>query len=153
MKTAVVISDTHGNLRNLRKLYEVMEESDYVFHLGDLTCDVAEIKARFPEKLLCVAGNCDGGHGANTVEIEDVKVLYTHGHDFHVKSSLDELYRYAFDSGVKVALYGHTHEKSVKRLGDVLMVNPGALGDFFTPSYAYLVFSNGKVIEKLVNLY
>ena len=30
-----VISDTHGNLRDIDSLAQIILESDYVFHLGD----------------------------------------------------------------------------------------------------------------------
>ena len=77
MKTAIVISDSHGNLRAIRKLYEIMEESDYVFHLGDYRRDIDEFEERFPEKVYSVYGNCDGYSGEGEVTIEGVKVFYT----------------------------------------------------------------------------
>ncbi|MCQ2399815.1 MAG: metallophosphoesterase family protein, partial [Clostridia bacterium] len=86
MKTAIVFSDTHGNIRALKKLDEIMAETDYIFHLGDNASDFKEFKEKYPQKCHAVLGNCDGGYGDGTVEIEGVKVFYTHGHEYKVKT-------------------------------------------------------------------
>lgn len=91
MKTAIILSDTHGDVYTIRKLREIMVETDYVIHLGDVNSDVALFKAEFPQKVITVAGNCDGGRGYKVIEIEGVKILLTHGHDFDVKSGLNGL--------------------------------------------------------------
>ena len=150
MKTAVVISDTHGRLKNLKNLYEVMEESDYVFHLGDGVADIRDFESRFPKKVLKVFGNCDGGGGTGLAEIEGVKVLFTHGHEYRVKYTLLPLLLKAKEAGAAVALFGHTHRAYSERQEGVLLLNPGSLGDYATPSYAYLVFHEGNVYEKIV---
>lgn len=155
MKTAIVISDSHGNLRAIRKLYEIMEESDYVFHLGDYRRDIAEFEERFPEKVYSVYGNCDGYSGEGEVTIEGVKVFYTHGHDYGVKQSLYGLYSHAKAIGADVVLYGHTHIKAVDTKDNIKFVNPGTLKEY-SPcklSYAYIVFDKGKAYETLVDLY
>ena len=44
MKTVLVISDTHGRKENLDALSRLMEESDYIVHLGDGRADMREIE-------------------------------------------------------------------------------------------------------------
>ncbi len=154
MKTAIVISDTHGNVRALKKLYEIMEETDYVFHLGDFKRDISEFESRFPKKVYSVYGNCDGYSGEGEVEIEGVKVFFTHGHDYGVKHGLYSLLSKAQAINAKVVLFGHTHLKQVEDYLGIKFINPGTLQEYspYGLSYAYLIFDKGKVYEKLVDL-
>ena len=51
MKTAVVISDTHGHKENLSAIARVLDEADYIFHLGDGRFDMREAEEIYPEKV------------------------------------------------------------------------------------------------------
>ena len=75
--------------------------------------------------------------------------MLTHGHDYGVKRGLLDLYYKACEVGAKVVFYGHTHQSNVTTEGNVTMINPGALSAYL-PSYAYVIFDNGKVYEKIV---
>ena len=77
MKTAVVISDTHGHKENLAAIARVLDEADYIFHLGDGRFDMREIEEKYPEKTYSFKGNCDlcGGLREAEIEIEGVKIL------------------------------------------------------------------------------
>ena len=152
MKTAIVLSDTHGDILTIGKLKEIMVETDYVFHLGDCTADIARFKAEFPQKVISVLGNCDGGSGHKILDIENVKILLTHGHDFGVKSSLTRLNYFAQELGAKVVFYGHTHMRNLTTDGEITFVNPGTFRGF-DKSYAYAVFNNGKCVVKIVDLF
>ena len=59
MKTAVVISDTHGHKENLAAIARVLDEADYIFHLGDGRFDMREAEEKYPEKVYTFKGNCD----------------------------------------------------------------------------------------------
>ena len=152
MKTAIILSDTHGNTSVVRKLDEIMRETDYIIHLGDGARDIADFRARYPEKVISVLGNCDGGSGYKKLSIEGVDFLITHGHDFGVKSGLTRLKFFAEELGVKVAFYGHTHTRNLTTDGDITFVNPGTLKGW-DKSYAYAVFNDGKCVIKLVELF
>ncbi len=152
MKTAIVLSDTHGDVFTIKKLREIMCETDYVFHLGDCTADIAQFKTEFPQKVMTVLGNCDGGSGYKTCEIEGVKIMLTHGHDFGVKSGLTRLNYFAEELGAKVVFYGHTHMRNLTTADGKTFVNPGTLKGF-DKSYAYAVFNNGKCVVKIVDLF
>ena len=57
MTTVLVISDTHGRKENLDALSRLMEESDYIVHLGDGRADMREIEEKYPEKTVwCYTG-------------------------------------------------------------------------------------------------
>ncbi|MBO7187500.1 MAG: YfcE family phosphodiesterase [Clostridia bacterium] len=149
MKTAIVISDTHGRRANLKLIESILPETDYLFFLGDGFNDVRELSLKYPQKVVAVLGNCDGGHGDKILEIEGVKIMLTHGHDYGVKSGLINLYYKACEIGAKVVFYGHTHQSNVTKEGGVTLINPGALSAYI-PSYAYVIFDSGKVYEKIV---
>ena len=91
MKSIVVISDTHGNYSALEKLLPIMKESDYVFCLGDYQRDILAYKKELGNKIYSVSGNCDGGGGDVVLDIENNKILLTHGHEYNVKTSLFKL--------------------------------------------------------------
>lgn len=117
-----------------------------IVHLGDGAGDIAS-SADFHESVVySVRGNCDSydrllPNGEElplflTFYAGKYKVLATHGHAFGVKSSLDELCRFASGEGADIVLYGHTHLPSLEYIKsgtvrgvdrDLALFNPGAL--------------------------
>ncbi len=155
MKKLIVVSDTHGNKKGLERLEPLVAENDYVLHLGDGAGDMREINAKYPEKAYVCKGNCDyfavyPDYGV--LEIEYLRVLYTHGHNYGVKSNLYTLAREAKKQGCQIALYGHTHTADITELDGVLLINPGSLkrpvGE--GGSYAYIVINKDKCTPVLV---
>lgn len=153
MKTAIALSDTHGNRRTIDELFGIMEESDYIIHLGDTSGDGNYIRSRFPDKTHIVNGNCDPvklGEDEITLEIEGVKILAVHGHRLSVKSNTDKLLQRAKDSDCALALYGHTHDAKEETRDGITLFNPGSLSRFSQKSYLYIVFNGGKFTGKIV---
>ncbi len=151
MKTAIVLSDTHGNVSAIEKLYDKMKEADYIFHLGDHYYDM-EIFKEFEDKIISVKGNCDGGGEDKELEIEGIKILLTHGDKYHVKFSLSRLIIRAKEINANVVFYGHTHVKRENEEDGVKMVNPGNMTRFGNSSYCYACFDNGKCVTKIVDI-
>lgn len=150
MKTAIVLSDTHGNRRIVEKLFPLFEENDYIIHLGDGNRDMSEIYRAFPDKTFVCNGNCDFetpySQSEWEIEIEEVKILACHGHKYRVKSSTGLLKREALSRGCAVALYGHTHRAEVDESDGLTVMNPGNGQRYSSdPSYGYLVI-NGKQV-------
>lgn len=155
MKTAIVLSDTHGNRRILEKLYPLFEENDYILHLGDGNRDMSEVYRAFPDKTFVCQGNCDFStpYSKNEweLQIENCKILLCHGHRYHVKSGLEEYKKEAKNRGCNVALYGHTHRAEIEEDKNLLVLNPGNFTFYETqPSYGYLVFNGDKVTATIV---
>ena len=88
MKNIVVISDSHNNLPTDDEFWKVLDEADYIFHLGDGIMDIEKLTSIYPDKFYFVYGNCDtfSAETFEIVEVEDVKFLLTHGHKYRVKS-------------------------------------------------------------------
>ena len=51
MKKIVILSDTHGNLSAIYSVYDILLESDMVFHLGDHYDDMNELESVLGDKL------------------------------------------------------------------------------------------------------
>ena len=155
MKTAVILSDTHGNRQAIDKLGSLFGECDYIFHLGDVSADGEYIRSSYPEKTAVINGNCDPvklGEDETVVEIEGVRIFFTHGHLYGVKSSLKRLAARAEELGCKIAFYGHTHSAREDEINGVTLVNPGAMKRYGAVGYCYLAVHEGKASFKNVIL-
>ena len=150
MKTAVIISDTHGNISAMEKILPIMKESDYVIHLGDFQRDIQLFERELRSKILSVKGNCDGGGEEIFTEIEGVKIVAVHGDRYGVKSTPMKIYLRAKELGANVVFYGHTHVPLIEEIDGIQLVNPGAFTGFTEKSYCYAVFHGGKVTVKNV---
>lgn len=156
MKTAIVLSDTHGNMRAVENLYGIFKECDFIIHLGDTSGDGSRIKSNFPDKTILINGNCDPiklGENEKVLEIENVKIFATHGHLYSAKTTLLRLADRAKELDCAVALYGHTHSAIETQLDGVTVINPGNLSRYSAEnSYCYLVINGDKVVSKIVKI-
>ena len=155
MKTITVVSDTHGNLAALQKLFPVFEESDYIIHLGDTSSDGQYIRREFPDKTYLLNGNCDPvklGESELVLDIEGVKIFACHGDRYGVKRGYDNIAYKAEQEGCKVALFGHTHAPIEKTVGEITLFNPGTLRRYATNTYLYLVINADKAVVKICPL-
>lgn len=155
MKNILVISDTHGNTKGIDKLMPKLVECHYIFHLGDINQDANRLKAQFGDKVISVLGNCDGNIAGDEkiVQIEEVKFLLCHGHNYAVKHTLDNLYYRGVEVGVDFCLYGHTHEKRIEKYKNLTLINPGTLSiSAYEKSYLYMTVVDKKCFYKIVDI-
>lgn len=154
MKNILVLSDLHYDQNAVAKLRRKMIEADYVVFCGDGYDSFMTQAKEFASKIVAVRGNCDGVMQAEVkfLEVEDVKILVTHGHGHGVKSGLFSLCDACVESGASVAFFGHTHVKAEVLHNGVKMINPGAISDFMAPSYYFCTASAGKLFGKHVEL-
>ena len=151
----LVVSDTHGDSTVLEKVVGDHNAIKTVIHLGDGEEDVAKIKEKFPDKnIYSVCGNCDlEERSPETIEIdiENQKILATHGHLFKVKSSLEKLINEAEQKGANIVLYGHTHKPKTDFKNGIYIMNPGSLHDY-VGSYGVLNIEDGKVLMEIFDI-
>lgn len=158
MKTVVIVSDTHGNMRLLNGLFGIFSEADYIIHLGDTSGDGSKLRSMFPDapdKVILINGNCDGvklGDDERVIGIEGVKIFATHGHLYSAKTTLQRLAKRAKELGCKLALYGHTHAAREDEIDGVTLINPGNMSRYSQNSYCYLVVNGEKAVAKIVYL-
>ena len=130
MKKVIIISDSHGNLDNVRKIVEKEKNYDMVIHLGDLIGQDDLLKEICKCEIKCVRGNCDlmsENPLFDVVEVEKNKIFITHGHCFGVNFGVEKLCYAAEEEGCKIAMYGHTHVPIINQGRDVTILNPGSL--------------------------
>lgn len=132
MKKILVVSDTHGNNKNLKKLIEMHKPLDMLIHLGDgegvehymrdWTGDATE--------LCMVRGNNDFFSGLERDMETDIyghKAFLTHGHMYGVSVGVTGLAEEARSRGCELAFFGHTHRPFMDEIEGVRCINPGSL--------------------------
>ena len=130
----LIVSDTHGDLRALRRAVDMEQDAAAVIFLGDGLRDAEALQDERPSlRLYTVRGNCDLGQSAAAGALAPfggVLFFYTHGHLYGVKSGLTELAGAAAARGAQAALFGHTHRQTLERHNGVLLFNPGSLSSW-----------------------
>lgn len=134
-----IISDTHGAIENTRRAVRMLEslEVDRVLHCGDIgSVEIIELLRPWPTDF--VFGNCDydrpalrqameeqSSHQCHeafaSLNFENVPIALLHSDDrscFEKTISGDEY---------RLVCYGHTHKAALERVGETLVLNPGAI--------------------------
>ena len=143
------MSDSHGHDEKLANIITEHLDADAVIFLGDGEWDFENavnacgIRA---EKDICqVKGNCDrGSMEPDTIvrEFAGTRFFIAHGHEQNVKLSFWGLVDAAKARKCTVALYGHTHFKSVDKKEGITMINPGSARE---GSYCVIEVKEGNV--------
>jgi hypothetical protein len=141
-----LLSDSHGRAPTTQRAISLLIEQqvEVILHLGDIgTLEVIDAlveridsDGRLEPPVHMVFGNCDwdstslgryaeqlGVHvhdPAGRLEIEDRTIVFQHGH-------LDSIMRQALAEEVDYLCHGHTHRPGTERVGNTLIINPGAL--------------------------
>ena len=163
----MIASDLHGSAFYARRLAEIFaaEKADMLVLLGDIynhgprnplpeeyaPLKVAEVLNGLADRLLVVKGNCDSDVDTLISDFEFVseavlsdggkRVFLQHGDRF----SIEHLPKNC-GSGF---FYGHYHTSFIKRMGDVLVANPGSVSlPKQDTARGYLLLVNGTVTLK-----
>ncbi len=148
-----VVSDSHGNVRNLSELFRLQEmlprseRPEVLLHLGDGLRDLERAAIPSDVTVISVRGNCDGFDSFDTL-FERIpcfggyKMLMVHGHNLFVKSGLSRAVAYAAQKDVDILLYGHTHKPFAQMLAEGETVRGKVLQK---PLY---IFNPGSLMEK-----
>ena len=130
MLKAIIISDSHGDLKNVRKIAEKEHNIDLVIHLGDLLGQDEQLAEIFNCEIKKVKGNCDyysNNPVSDVVEFGGNRIFITHGHNYGVDFGPDGLSYAAEENKCNIALYGHTHVPDSSIRGKIIIVNPGSV--------------------------
>lgn len=130
----LVVSDSHGDQRALEAAVDQNPEASAVIYLGDGMRDIEALQEERPSlRIYAVRGNCDFASFAaleGLAPFAGTLVFYTHGHIYDVKSGLERLAAAAAARGAGVALFGHTHEPTLREVGGVWLFNPGSVSTY-----------------------
>lgn len=150
----IVFSDTHGDELSLNQMLEYEKSWDDIYCLGDSGFSKAYLTSK---EIKSVKGNYpfSPNHPYHIrTRIASWLFLFTHGHLYGVKMGLSKLLRQANKDGVQVCGFGHTHRLYLKKKGQVIFFNPGALSvsrSFPFPSYARITLDKEKIQIDLIN--
>lgn len=151
----LVVSDTHGDVRNFEAVVRKHRDAEVIVHCGDGADDVQDIKLMFPERMVIpVKGNCDlcsQNPNIETITLEGKKLFITHGHIYNVKSSLLNLSFAAKEAGADLVLFGHTHIPCDFYDEGLYMLNPGSLRGY-KGSYALVDISEKGILTNIVSV-
>ena len=149
-----LISDTHGLMRPeaLRALAGV----ELILHAGDVGGRGVLAALGKIAPVRAVIGNVDDVDDPDLVPQLDLDVAsrsihVSHGHELGSPTPERLLSRYDAD----VIIYGHTHRALIRRVGQRLVVNPGAAGPRrfdLQPTVALLRISADAVEVEIVEL-
>ena len=166
--TLLIVSDSHGRVDRLARLFELHKRVDALIFLGDGLSDLDRAGVKnYPFTVFLVKGNCDSGMGSIsalkakdeiTFNFEGVSFYALHGHTKGVKSSLVNAMYAAEEKGADVLLFGHTHEPIDTYITDgeynlskpLHIFNPGSLANY---SYGLCEIRNGEFLFSHGDIY
>ena len=126
----LIVSDTHGSLRNFDEVIEREKEIDMMLHLGDVEGDNAYMETVMNCPVHIVGGNNDYFSrlpAEMEIRIGKYKVFMTHGHGYYVSMDTRRLKQAARARGADIVMYGHTHRPDIDLEDSVIAINPGSL--------------------------
>jgi putative phosphoesterase len=85
------------------------------------------------------------------LEVAGVRIHVSHGHELGRPGAATVAAAYDAD----VCVYGHTHRQLIERVGERLVINPGAAGPRrfdLLPSVAVLTITDGRAEAELIAL-
>ena len=149
-----LIADTHGLLRP--DVHRALAGVSMILHAGDVCGDEILDELQLIAPTWAVFGNCDHPEDPRLterldVEVGGVTIHVSHGHELGRPGAAKVAASYDAD----VSVYGHTHRQLVERVGEQLVVNPGAAGPRrfdLVPSVAILTIRDGRAEAELVTL-
>lgn len=126
----LIVSDTHGNHRNLDEVLEREGQIDMFLHLGDVENDEHYIEAVLNCPIHIIAGNNDFFSylpSEKQIEIGKYRVFMTHGHGYYVSMDTRRLKQEGRERNVDIVMYGHTHRPDLDIEDDIIAINPGSI--------------------------
>lgn len=155
---ALVISDSHGDYYNIKKILNKHSNLDFIIHLGDGEDDLAELNMEnpsFAKKIVFVGGNCDMGMHKRTAifDLNGIKIFLAHGDNYKVKTDKSVIAEAAKKNGCTAAFFGHSHLRFKEMINGIQLLNPGSCSiqaDESRPSYAIVESNSGQLI---INIY
>ncbi|MFI3324543.1 MAG: metallophosphoesterase [Clostridia bacterium] len=149
----LVFSDSHGYKNNIERIIIEQNSVKEIFFCGDGEDEILSLKQKYSEKNFhIIKGNCDYRSNLPIVkffQIENKKVMLTHGHSYFVKSSLDDLKFAAKQNNVDIAVFGHTHNALCLYENGIYYINPGSSSGY-DASFAIIDINNDNIFAKII---
>lgn len=142
-----VISDTHGGLWGWERSWEVLKNSDYIIHCGDLfnhgpgnpipekysPKELLNIFNNINLPLFIAKGNCDSevdqtflnlpiSYPFLFLNINEIRILVSHGNLY----KKEEWINLGMKWKIKFLILGHTHIPLIEKIDNLILLNPGS---------------------------
>ncbi len=146
-----VISDTHSLLRP--EAIAALRGSDRVLHAGDVGDPGILDRLRELAPVTAVRGNVDRGPWA--AALPETELVEIEGLSIYLIHDLGQLDLKPKAAGIRVVIYGHSHQPKIEEKNGVLFFNPGSAGPrrlHLPVSLGRLVIEKGEVRGEIVNL-
>lgn len=117
----VVVSDSHGQYQDLQDIALKNYDATLLLHLGDY-----ELPDYLMHSYTCVKGNCDFSFDMPLKRDLDYKfgvIHMEHGDNIDFAN----FSKYVANTHSFLFLFGHTHEKFAKKIGNTYVFNPGSI--------------------------
>ncbi|MGB9840632.1 phosphodiesterase [Thermovenabulum sp.] len=164
-----LISDTHGSAEAFLKAFDIIKDCDLIVHSGDVLYHgprnplpagydpqrLARLLNECNKPIVAACGNCDADidqlllrfplqNSYALIYTYAKKIVAIHGHD----KPLEDWLSLCNDWGVDFLIAGHTHVKTIEKIGNVMLINPGSTS---LPKDG--IPSCGIILEDVVKLY
>lgn len=149
----LVFSDSHNNFSNMQNVISACrKDTDLIVHLGDLCSDFKQVVSAFPDiPHVSVKGNNDffevGIDSEYIGVFSGVNCLFTHGHQYAVKSGIMGISVRARALRSELVLFGHTHSPYKEKRGQTLFFNPGSIGCGIEYTFGVIQLGNSTVLS------
>ena len=155
---AIILSDSHGDVRACAAAIDAMQPCDMIIHLGDIQRDVEFIKKEYRDiPVFSVMGNNEQllfGETEDVIQFGDWRLFICHGHTLGVHRGTERLEAAARRNGCHAALFGHTHIPVFEKRDDgLLVINPGSVsrprsgGESFAVLETDGAFLDGLIVD------
>jgi len=167
----IVLSDSHGNTRNLIKVFEMHRDADAFLHLGDGAYEFSRLCRQFGVIGYTVLGNCDSRFICGDAQtpyatpfFANYRFFMTHGHLYGVKGGREALIENAKKAlpDVDFILYGHTHVPESRYIPaenddekPIYLMNPGSISqprDSRVPTYGLILIKDKNIITNIAEI-
>lgn len=149
-----LISDTHIPDRADKipiTALEAFKKVDLIIHAGDLTSIRVKKELEKVAPVLAVQGNMDRYNNLELPKsikknIEGIQIGVKHG-EVYPKGDTQQLYYIAKELDVDVLISGHTHQASIEKIDEILLLNPGSptAPRLTDPTVMIMKIENGEI--------
>ena len=157
----LLISDTHGNQKMIKRMVDYAYRVDLVIHLGDDYKDALPF-IEINKPTIRIPGTWGQEYQDPMIENRRLEnfhkwrfyLTHTPTKDSHDLPSDEDPMAVIFTRQCDVFCHGHTHQPEIKKIGDVVVLNPGHLkyssDRGFPASFAHLFIDDDSCRIQLI---
>jgi hypothetical protein len=162
-----IISDTHGNVKNFKRIVDWLNKEgiSMILHCGDIgdPDSLKESLIDFNGNFFGVLGNMDVDYAIDIEKYQDYPKIKVSESVFDIEIDgkkiaivhFPEIAEKLAESGnYDIVFYGHTHKPFKHKMNNCYLINPGNVaGIYYKPTFAVYDSKNDKlelkILEKL----